>query len=195
MDELVEAIKVKDIRRVEDLIETADLSERDEFGWTPLNWAAGVGNIEIVQLLIGKGVDIFSVGRDQRTPYQIAIAAAHIEVAKLLKEAEKNQGNDDRETPSQRKFCKAYSLAEVAKFPDWGSIVVNGEDNDKDQCAEDNSDEATLRDIVFVHQDFTVTRSMWEGEDVIINNITDEWISFCINELNFKVPDDFDLII
>ena len=52
---------------------------------------------------------------------------------------------------------------------------------------------ATLH-FVFIHQDLTVTRSMWENEDVIFNQISPEWRDFCARELGFKVPDDLDLI-
>ena len=49
--------------------------------------------------------------------------------------------------------------------------------------------------IVFIHQDFTVTESMWQGENVIFNSVTPEWKEFCAGALAFKVPDDLDLIV
>ena len=48
--------------------------------------------------------------------------------------------------------------------------------------------------MVFLQQDFTVTELIWPGENVIFNRITPEWVDFCTRELQFKVPDDFDLI-
>jgi hypothetical protein len=35
---------------------------------------------------------------------------------------------------------------------------------------------------------------MWPGENVIFNQNTPEWREFCSQQLQFKVPDDFDLI-
>jgi hypothetical protein len=49
-------------------------------------------------------------------------------------------------------------------------------------------------EIVFIHQDLTVTESMWHNEKVIFSDITPNWQAFCTNTLNFKVPDDLDLI-
>jgi hypothetical protein len=49
-------------------------------------------------------------------------------------------------------------------------------------------------DVVFLHQDYTVTRSIWAGEDVLFDNVTDEWKNFCNTELRFVVPDALDLI-
>jgi hypothetical protein len=48
--------------------------------------------------------------------------------------------------------------------------------------------------VVFLQDDFTVTELIWPGENVIFNRTTPEWIDFCKQELQFKVPDDFDLI-
>src|SRR6266850_1878867 len=45
-------------------------------------------------------------------------------------------------------------------------------------------------DIVYVHQDFTVTRSMWHGEDVLLNEVTPAWRAFCETTLGFEIPED-----
>ena len=49
-------------------------------------------------------------------------------------------------------------------------------------------------DVVFLHQDFTVTQSMWHNENVIFNQVVPAWEEFCTDVLKFKVPDDLDLI-
>jgi len=41
---------------------------------------------------------------------------------------------------------------------------------------------------VFLHQDLTVTSSMWHNEDVVFDNVTPEWQEFCHTVLNFRVP-------
>jgi hypothetical protein len=35
---------------------------------------------------------------------------------------------------------------------------------------------------------------MWAGEDVIFDNVTDQWKEFCVTQLQFTVPDSLDLI-
>ena len=50
-------------------------------------------------------------------------------------------------------------------------------------------------DVVFLHEDYTVTQSIWSNENVIYNDVTPEWQNFCNTVLEFKVPDDLDLIV
>ena len=86
-ESLIEAVKQGDAKKVEELIEgAADANMHgSEQEWTPLNFAAGQGNLEMVKLLVDVGkADVFKVGRDSRTPYKIAIAAGHAEVAHYL---------------------------------------------------------------------------------------------------------------
>src|SRR5215213_3214110 len=87
--QLIDAVKTGQLARVEEVLNSgADIHQQDEQGWTPLNWAAGRGDLEIVRLLLARGADVFRVGRDQRTPYKISLAARHTDVARLLKEKE-----------------------------------------------------------------------------------------------------------
>lgn len=174
--QLIEAVKTGQLAKVEEALNSgADIHQRDEQGWTPLNWAAGKGNVEIVRLLLDRGADVFRAGRDQRTPYKIALAAKHVEVARMLKETEKsvNGSHDD----SLGNYAKAYLLSELRKFNGWRE-----------------EHELSDSDVVFLHQDFTVTQLIWPGENVIFDQVTPEWLEFCDRELQFKVPDDLDLI-
>ena len=98
---LIEAVKTGDMQAIEGLIRTgADVHERDEHGWTPLNWAAGKGDARAVALLLERGADVTLTGRDGRTALMIAKAAERRETAALLTEAEKQRGvwRDPRET-------------------------------------------------------------------------------------------------
>src|SRR5215216_4858106 len=190
--QLIDAVKTNQLARVEEALNAgADIHQQDEQGWTPLNWAAGRGNLEIVSLLLDGGADVFQVGRDQRTPYKIALAAKHIDVARRLKEAE--QAINGASGDSSRNYARAYLLGELRKFSDWREERINWKETiPADENG--NSGELSDNDVVFVQEDFTVTQLIWPGENVIFNRITPEWIDFCTRELQFKVPDDFDLI-
>jgi hypothetical protein len=182
--ELIEAAKEGDTETLARLIETgADLHEQDEHGWTPLNWSAGSGHLEAVKLLLEHGADVTKTGRDNRTPLMIAKAAGHEKVAELLTEAEQEKGVwvDPRKT---RPYCKAYHLGELRKFSEW---------EEKEAAEADGSggdDALTDKSIVYVHQDFTVTRSMWHGEDLVFDDVTPEWRKFCEQQLSFAIPED-----
>ena len=191
---VIEAVKGGDRAAVEELVAGgADLNEQDENGWTPLNWAAGRGDVEVVRLLLDKGAEVFKVGRDQRTPYMIALAAGQQDTARLLREAEEAAQGEPASRP-ERRYCSANEVGRLREFPDWPK-------EDARQVADGNGHpggapgaEAAENDIVYLHQDFTVTRLIWHNEDVVFDQVTPEWKEFCVNSLKFKVPDDLDLI-
>lgn len=187
--ELIEAIKSGNAASVKELIDNGvQLDQQDKQGWTPLNWAAGSGQLEIVDLLLQHGADPLAVGRDLRTPQMIALAAGHAEVVKRLREAEAKAGATES---SERKYCTAYHLGDLRRYSAWSENKPANED----KSAENGSvQEPADNDVVFLHQDYTVTKSMWAGEDVIFDNVTDQWKEFCVTQLQFTVPDSLDLI-
>jgi ankyrin repeat protein len=179
--QLIDAVKTGELAKVEEVLNSgSDIHQQDEQGWTPLNWAAGRGDLDMVKLLLDRGADVFRVGRDQRTPYKISLAARHTNVARLLKEKEQGSNGTSGDS-SPRDYAKGYVLGDLRKFSGWR------EENE-------NSRELSDSDVVFLHQDFTVTQLIWPGEYVIFNQDTPEWRDFCSQQLQFKVPDDFDLI-
>ncbi|WP_031431290.1 ankyrin repeat domain-containing protein [Methylomicrobium agile] len=173
--QLIEAAKTGDIHQVQALIENGEaLEQKDDYGWTALNWATGHGDTEIVKLLLEAGANPINSGRDLRTPYQIALAAARVETATLLQKAEQESGIAS-EKPA-RPFCKAYPVNAFHEFPDW-------------QIEQSLSDDA----VVYLHQDFSVTESMWPGENVVFDSGSDDWRHYCRNRLGFHVPTDLEL--
>lgn len=170
---LIETAKAGDVNGVQALIETGeDLEQKDDYGWTALNWATGRGNLAVVRLLLEAGANAANSGRDQRTPYQIALAAAQVEIAALLQQTELNSG----ESPA-RPYCKAYPVNAFDNNPaGWQPRQMLAEDS-----------------VVYLHQDFSVTASMWHGESVVFDRISDAWQSYCRDMLDFHVPTDLEL--
>ena len=73
---LIEAVKADDYFQTDKLIKAgADVNQQEAQGWTPLNFAAGKGNLRLVKLLVENGADVFHAGRDMRTPYKIGRAS------------------------------------------------------------------------------------------------------------------------
>jgi hypothetical protein len=184
--ELFEAVKAGNREAVKELIATgAEVNRQDKQGWTALNWAAAKGHVEIIGTLLEHGAGPFAVGRDLRTPLMIALAAGQAEAVKALRSAEA-EAKGGEAAQQGRKYCAAYPLDELRRFPSWPTAAA--------PSAESNGNHADDPDVVFIHEDYKVTKSIWPGENVIFGDVTDQWKEFCRNELKFSVPDDLDLI-
>lgn len=185
--ELVEAVKSGNMEAVRELLESgAEVGRQNKQGWTALNWAAAKGSVELIELLLRHGADPTAVGRDLRTPSMIALAAGQAEAAKVLRRAEAEKGGDGAQP--ERKYCASYYLSELRRYPGWSESAVGGDGaGEQGQALSDG-------DVVFIHQDYRVTKSVWSDEDVIFSEVNGQWKDFCHNELGFAVPDDLDLI-
>jgi hypothetical protein len=187
---LIEATRAGSLPEVERILNNgADVNQEDEQGWAALNFAAGRGDLPVVQLLLSRGASLFKMGRDRRTPYMIALAAGRVEVVKFLARAEAEYpGEKPKRAP--REYCKAYYIGDLRKYSHWSEQTVHR------TAAEGGRDESAIQEsVVFVHQDYTVTASMWRNENIIFNDVTPSWVEFCANNLNFSVPNDLDLMV
>jgi len=188
--QLIEAVVSGNTTEVERMVKDGhDVNQHGtEQEWTALNYAAGKGNLEMLHLLLGAGADPFLTGRDKRTPYMIALAAGQVDACRILRTAEEKAGGDKDCVSSRahenRRYCKAYELRNLRNFPGWSE--QSGDADDAEPLTDDS--------VVFVHQDLTVTRSMWHDQDVIFSTQEPNWEEFCTNVLKFKVPHDFDLV-
>jgi uncharacterized protein len=193
---LIDAVKSRDLLSSQKFITSgADVNSADDQEWTPLSYAAGNGDLNLVQLLVENGADIFRVSRDHRTPYLIALAAGKVEVAKYLREIEERVDPEKaRSIRPERKYCKAYYLKELSEFHAWPESGTNSKGQKQEADGDKLANELEGDRIVYLHQDFSVTESMWHNEGVIFQQVTEEWEDFCSRKLGFKVPDDLDLM-
>src|SRR5215468_9883983 len=103
---LIKAAKNGAYSEAEQLIKSgADVNQQDEQGWTPLNFAAGSGDLSLVKLLVENGADVLKVGRDRRTPYMIALAAGRVPVVQYLRTVEDNYPGE-KPPRQERQYCK-----------------------------------------------------------------------------------------
>lgn len=187
----LEALCAGDRQAFGQMVDAAGVDETDEHGWTLLSWAAGRGDLEAVRRLVERGADVFHRGRDDRTPYLIALAAGHVDVAAFLRDAEEAGGGDTEQTSSRqaerRPYCRAYPVAALRAFAGWSEAPA-AEDGGGD--AEPLAD----GDVVFVHHDLSVGRSVIHGQEVVFSSEAPEWRAFCGERLEFRVPDDLELV-
>ena len=172
--------------------EGCNVHQRAEQDWTPLNFASGKGDLDMVKLLVEElGADVTATGRDRRRPSAIARAANRREVVAYLTQIEKDLGV--WENPLERRpYCKAYYLRDLRKFSDWSEKRENWKINKywSDEIKSDFEKNLNDDDVVFVHDDLSVTKSMWRKEHVIYDSLTPDWEAFCKRELKFSIPED-----
>ena len=173
---LIEAAKAGNIEYIETLIAGGeDIEQADDYGWTALNWAAGKGHAGIIQKLLDSGANVTNTGRDKRTAYKIALAAAHVESAALLQKAEQKAGL--KPESEARPYCKAYVVVALRKFSGWSEKLTNIY-NDT---------------VVYIHPDLSVTLSISHDENVVFAQPSPDWERFCREELAFSVPTELEL--
>jgi hypothetical protein len=184
---LIDAAKSGDLGNADSFLSSgADVNQADEQQWTALAFAAGQGDLAMVRLLVERGADVFKVTRDKRTPQMIALAAGRVEVVKYLREIEDNLDPEKAMSfRSKRKYSRAYHLKDLQQFPGWP----------KDAAGSAEEKETADDRIVFMHQDFSVTETIWPDKDLVFDQVTDSWREFCTHVLGFKVLSDFDLMI
>lgn len=73
-------------------------------------------------------------------------------------------------------YCKAYPAARLREFPGWSAAPVRDEG-----IADD--------DVLYLHDDFTVSRGIFKDERVVYADASDAWRGFCTTALRFCIPD------
>jgi len=90
---ILDASRNGDLARVQQMLENgAEINSQDVFDdYTPLHYAIGSGNTELVRFLIQKGADIEHDNNTvHQTPLATAVLASRIEIIELLLEAGAN---------------------------------------------------------------------------------------------------------
>ncbi len=109
--ELLEAAEYGDAKKVKTLLEAggADPNTKDEYGSTPLHWAALKGHLDVVELLLKHGADPNVKDEDGSTPLHDAAWNGHADVVELLLKhgADPNTKNEYGKTPLHRAAMKS----------------------------------------------------------------------------------------
>lgn len=83
-------------------------------------------------------------------------------------------------------YCKAYQLKDLRRFDRW--------EEDKEAARqEDGEDQPRVLsddDVVYIQENLVVTDGIFIDENIIFDDVTDEWESFCRDELEFSIPED-----
>ena len=61
-----------------------DVSAQNKDSHTPLDLALEHGYLEVVRMLIGRGIPVSARNEDGQTPLHLALGRGHLEVARML---------------------------------------------------------------------------------------------------------------
>ena len=88
------------------------------------------------------------------------------------------------------KFCKAYPIQRFREFSGWKENAANARKETKQIDGKETEvvKELTDDDYLYLQEDFTVTDSIFLAENVIFNDVNDEWKEFCVQTLKFEIP-------
>jgi hypothetical protein len=125
----------------------------------------------------------------------IALAAVRVEAARRLREAKDKAAGTTNQRQPLSQYCQAFYLKHLRQFSGWSEV----QRQPQVQAATDDAEAPDVYDladddVVFLHQDLSVTRSLWHNEQVLFDQRTPAWEEFCTTVLQFRVPDDFDLL-
>ena len=92
--------------------------------------------------------------------------------------------------PTHGKYSKTYPQHLLRQFPGWSEKAENARRNRKELNGEivEEARELTDTTYVYVQSDYTVTDGIFIDENIIFDDVTDEWIKFCQEVLRNHHP-------
>ncbi|KAM3488480.1 hypothetical protein MY3957_008251 [Beauveria namnaoensis] len=94
----------------------ADVTSRDDDGWTLVDNAARNGHVEMVKLLLENGANATTPGNNGRTPIHSAASNGHEAVARLLAEKGANIEAKDKDSHTPLSYAAFYGHDAMAKL-------------------------------------------------------------------------------
>jgi hypothetical protein len=88
------------------------------------------------------------------------------------------------------KYCKAYLAKDLRAFPGWSEKAENVRKEKKEVGGKEVEVERVLDDesILYIQENYVVTDGIFKDENLIFDNVTDEWKEFCHGTLAFEIP-------
>jgi len=88
------------------------------------------------------------------------------------------------------KYCKAYLAKQFREYPNWSEKKENVRKEKKDVDGKEVEVERELNDdsILYLQENYIVTDGIFKDENIIFDDVTDEWKEFCHGPLSFEIP-------
>ncbi len=88
------------------------------------------------------------------------------------------------------KYCKAYLAKDLRAFPAWSENKDNVGKDKKEVDGKEVEVPHVLDDdsILYLQENYVVTDGIFKDQNIIFDNVTDEWKEFCHSTLAFEIP-------
>ena len=90
-------------------------------------------------------------------------------------------------------YCKAYPIERFQEFVKWkenAKAIPPLAKPDNSQEPVQSEEDILHGRFLFLQENFTVTQSIFLDEDIIFDQVTEEWKDYCRNVLEFGVPSE-----
>lgn len=88
------------------------------------------------------------------------------------------------------KYCKAYPLKQFRAFNQWTERTENTRKEKQEIDGQEVEVERKLTDDAFLYlqENYVVTDGIFIDENIIFDDVTQEWQDFCKTTLKFEIP-------
>lgn len=81
------------------------------------------------------------------------------------------------------KYCKAYPMERFREYSKWTENPAAPGANTTEQAGGEGNK------YFFLHDTYIVTRGVYVDEMIVFDSVTEDWIAFCREKLQFEVPE------
>jgi len=86
-------------------------------------------------------------------------------------------------------YCKAYPIERLRQYAGWQEkpLPPRAAETDDDETEQDGIEEEPY---LFLQENYVVTAGIFIDEDIVFDDVTPEWKTFCEVTLEFQVPEE-----
>ncbi len=90
------------------------------------------------------------------------------------------------------RYCKAYLASDLKKYDNWKPELGNLRQPEPDRPDEEVEQRTELADddILYIQEDLIVTDGIFRDENIVFQDDSDGWKTFCEKTLDFAIPED-----
>ena len=88
------------------------------------------------------------------------------------------------------KYCKAYLAKQFREYPGWSENAANVRKEKKEVDGKEVEVDRMLDDdsILYLQENYVVTDGIFKDQNIIFDNVTDEWKQFCHEDARLRDP-------